>query len=67
MGDQLGLSMMLQTGGPPANIPFLVAAFAVTGVALLAYGVYVFRRRREAEREARVLEAGEGRDQGPGQ
>ena len=67
MGGQLGLSMMLQTGGPPGNIPFLVAAFAVTGVALLAYGVYVFRRRREAEREARGLEGGEGRGQGPGQ
>lgn len=59
------LAVLLQSGVPPANIPFIVAAFAVTGVALLAYGFYVFRRRREAEREVLGLE-GEERQDGPG-
>ena len=58
------LSVLLQSGVPPANVPFIVAAFAVTGVALLAYGLYIFRRRREAEREVLRLED-DGRQHGP--
>ena len=50
------LPVLLQAGAPPANVPFLVAAFVVTAVALLGYGFYIFRRRREAEREVRRLE-----------
>ena len=60
----MGLSVLLQTGVPPANVPFIVAAFVATGVALLAYGFYVFRRRREAEREVLMLED-DGRRDGP--
>ncbi len=63
--EQLGLPVLLQAGLPPANVPFIVAAFVVTGVALLAYGLYVFRRRREAEREVLRLED-DGRQDGPG-
>ena len=60
----MGLSVLLQTGVPPANVPFIVAAFVATGVSLLAYGFYVFRRRRDAEREVRGLEAEERPDEG---
>ena len=66
MGVKLGLSVLLQAGGPPANVPFIVAAFVATGVALLGYGVYVVRRRLEAEREVRRLEAEEDQGKGPG-
>ena len=58
------MSVLLQAGVPPANVPFIVAAFVATGVALLAYGFYVFQRRREAEREVLRLE-GEGRQEDP--
>lgn len=54
--EQAGLLVLLQTGVPPANVPFIVAAFVATGVTLLAYGLYIFRRRREAEREVLRLE-----------
>ena len=64
MVEQVGLLVLLQAGLPPANVPFIVAAFAVTGVALLAYGFYVFRRRREADREVLRLED-DGRQGGP--
>ena len=65
MLEKVGLSVLLQAGLPPANVPFIVAAFVVTGVALLTYGLYVFRRRREAEREVLRLKD-DGRHDGPG-
>ncbi len=65
MGEQVGLSVMLQAGVPPANVPFIVAAFVVTGVALLAYGLYIFRRRRESEKEVLRVED-DGQQDGPG-
>ena len=64
MGEQVGLLVLLQAGVPPANVPFIVAAFVVTGVTLIGYGFYVFQRRREAEREVLRLE-GEERQEDP--
>lgn len=41
---------LLQTGMPPSNLSFLIAAFVVTGVIFLAYIFFVFRRRQESQR-----------------
>ena len=49
--------VLLQAGVPPSNLPFIIAAFVVTGLAFLAYGFFLFRRRQEARREIRELEA----------
>lgn len=42
---------LLQTALPPSNLSFLIAAFVVTGAALIAYSLFVFRRRRETRSE----------------
>ena len=41
---------LLQTGMPPSNLSFLIAAFVVTGVIFLAYIFFVFKRRQESQR-----------------
>ncbi len=46
---------LLQTGMPPSNLSFLIAAFVVTGVAFMAYVFFVFRRRQEARAEIEQL------------
>ena len=42
---------LLQTAMPPSNLEFLIAAFAVTGVAFVGYVYYIFRRRQETQAE----------------
>ncbi len=42
---------MLDSHIPPVNLPFLLAAFAVTWVIFFAYAFYVSRRRQEMRRE----------------
>lgn len=42
---------LLQTAIPPSNLEYLVAAFAVTGVALVGYVYFIFRRRQETRAE----------------
>jgi CcmD family protein len=46
---------LLQTEVPPANLPFLFAAFAVTWIVFFAYAFFVSRRRQEVQRELRTL------------
>ena len=59
---------LLQTAMPPSNLPYLIAAFAVTGVAFVGYVYFIFRRRQdtkaEIDRLLRLTEAKEsaGRD-----
>ncbi len=48
--------VLLQAGMPLSNLPFIVAAFAVTGIGFLAYGIFLFRRRQDLRREIRELE-----------
>jgi CcmD family protein len=47
---------LLQAGMPPTNLPFIIAAFLLTGLAFLSYGFFLFRRRQEIRREIRDLE-----------
>lgn len=46
---------LLQTELPPANLPFLFAAFAVTWVVFFVYAFFVSRRRQEVQRELSTL------------
>ena len=59
---------LLQTAMPPSNLSYLVAAFLVTGVILIGYVFFVFRRRQETrksiERLKSTVESEE--DSGPG-
>jgi CcmD family protein len=50
---------LLQAGMPPTNLPFIIAAFLLTGLAFLSYGFFLFRRRQEIRREIRDLENGD--------
>ena len=43
--------LLLQTGLPPSNLPFLLAAFIVTGVVFFGYIFFIFRRRQETQNE----------------
>jgi len=40
---------------PPANLPFLFAAFAVTWIAFFAYAFFVSRRQQELRKEIAEL------------
>ncbi len=52
------MTQLLQTGMPPSNLSFLIAAFVVTGLAFIGYIFFIFRRRQEARGEIdRLLEA----------
>ena len=42
---------LLQTDLPPSNLPYLISAFVVTGVAFLGYVFFIFRRRQETQKE----------------
>ena len=42
---------LLQTDLPPSNLPYLVSAFVVTGVAFLGYIYFIFKRRQETRNE----------------
>ena len=42
---------LLQTAMPPSNLPYLIAAFAVTAVVFVGYVYYIFRRRQETQAE----------------
>ena len=46
---------LLQTTFPPANLPFLFAAFAVTWIAFFAYAFFVSRRQQELRKEIAEL------------
>ena len=48
--------ILLQTQ-PPANLPFLFAAFALSWLVFFGYCFFVSRRRQELEREVRELQA----------
>jgi len=49
---------LLQTDLPPSNLPYLISAFVVTGVAFLGYIYFIFRRRQETQSEiSRLLSA----------
>ena len=49
--------ILLQTQ-PPANLPFLFAAFAVTWVIFFVYAFFISRRRQELERDVREMQEG---------
>ncbi len=46
---------LLQTAMPPSNLPYLIAAFAVTAVVFVGYVYYIFRRRQETQEEINRL------------
>ena len=46
---------LLQATLPPANLPFLFAAFAVTWIAFFAYAFFVGRRQQELRKEIAEL------------
>ena len=47
--------ILLQSSGPPANLSFLFAAFAVIWVVFFVYAFFVARRRQEMQREIVAL------------
>ena len=47
--------ILLQSSGPPANLDFLFAAFAVIWATFFVYAFFVARRRQEMQREIEVL------------
>ena len=47
--------VLLQSGAPSGNMPFLFAAFAVTWVVFFLYAWYLNRRQQEMTREIRRL------------
>lgn len=49
-------AFLLQASGPPSNLSFLLAAFIITGVTFLGYGLFIFRRRQESLREIQRLQ-----------
>ena len=49
------LIVLLQATVPPANLPFLFAAFAVTWIAFFAYAFFVSRRQQELRGEIAEL------------
>ena len=53
---------LLQTGLPPSNLPYLIAAFVVTGVVFIGYIYFIFRRRQETYGEIVRLLNAEGED-----
>ena len=46
---------LLQTGMPPSNLSYLIAAFVVTGVVFIGYVYFVIRRRQETRSEIERL------------
>ena len=46
---------LLQTGMPPSNLSYLIAAFLVTGLVFLGYVYFIFRRRHETQTEINRL------------
>ena len=57
---------LLQTGLPPSNLSFLIAAFVVTGVAFLGYLFYILRRRQDARTEIDRLRAASEKNESAG-
>ena len=49
------LFILLQTQVPPSNLPYLVAAFAVSWAVFFIYAFFVTRRQRELQAEIREL------------
>ena len=58
---------LLQASAPPSNLAFLIAAFVVTGLALVGYVFFVFRRRQEARSEIDRLLVASGEQENAGQ
>ena len=46
---------LLQTAMPPSNLPYLIAAFVVTGLVFIGYVYFIFRRRQETQTEINRL------------
>jgi CcmD family protein len=46
---------LLQATLPPANLPFLFVAFAVTWIAFFAYAFFMSRRQHELSKEIAEL------------
>ena len=51
---------------PPANLPFLTAAFAVTWIIFFVYAFFVSRRRQELQQELRQLQRESEQEERPG-
>lgn len=56
---------LLQVNGPPSNLPYLFAVFAVTWVVFFAYAFFVSRRRQEMQREVKDLQQALEQAEGP--
>ena len=50
---------------PPANFPYLFAAFTVTWVIFFVYAFFLSRRREELQREIREMEQARESDTSP--
>ena len=50
------MSFILLQTQPPANLPFLFAAFAITWIIFFVYAFFISRRRQDLEREVRDLQ-----------
>lgn len=57
---------LLQTALPPSNLPYLISAFVVTGVAFIGYVVFIIRRRQETRAEINRLLAVSDEEEGAG-
>ena len=65
------MPFILLQSTPPANLPYLFAAFAVCWLGFFIYAFFVSRRRQELERELRegepeTAEPGEDGESGGG-
>ncbi|PKB79092.1 MAG: hypothetical protein BZY88_15075 [SAR202 cluster bacterium Io17-Chloro-G9] len=49
------LALLLQTQMPPANLPYLYAALAVSWAVFFAYAFWISRRQQDLKREIRQL------------
>ena len=58
------MPLILLQSTPPANLPYLFAAFAVCWLGFFIYAFFVSRRRQELERELREGEPEPGEDGG---
>ena len=55
--------LLLQAGMPPSNLPYLIAAFVVTGLVFFGYVYFIFRRKQETHIEIdRLLRSSEESD-----
>ena len=58
-------ALLLQASNPPSNLSFLLAAFIITGVTFLGYGLFILRRKQESLKEIERLRSDPENDADP--